>query len=187
MKRLFCIVVSVLILTSCTKQPLVTSSDASSVDTSFNVSTIEDVSSEEVSSEVVSEDVSSQEEIFEFSIDAKTMVEKVKEEISLNSDTVSLDKRFIFEKTGISDDMYDDFYAEMSYEVAKNDFVVVFCCNTAKKVDNLKQKLSEALGDETKLFDLSNDASIVSENGYILLIATQNNYNEENLVSKLIQ
>ena len=181
MKKLFCILVCVLLLASCSQDPAPTSSDMSSQD----ISSI--IVSEDTSSEEVSEITSSQEEVFEFFIDAKTAVKKIQEDIPFTADVVELDSHFIYEKTGVSSDMYLDFYGEASYETADSSFIAVFCCGTNTKVDKLKQKLGEALADEEKISYLSPYAKVLSVDGYVVLIATQNNFDEENLVSKLIQ
>ena len=180
MKRLFCIALSALILSSCGQNPPASSSDMSTQETN-SISIIE------TSSDEVSETTSSQEEIFEFSIDAKTVVKSIQEDVPFTANVVQLDKHFILEKTGITNDMYLDFYGETSFEAADNSFIAVFCCSTITKVEKLKQKLSEALADEDKLSYLSENANIISSNGYVVFIATQNNFDEENLVSKLIQ
>ena len=103
------------------------------------------------------------------------------------ADAVEINRHFVLEKAGVSEDMYEDFYGEMSYETADNSFVAVFCCKTAEKSEALKLKLNQALANEDKLSHLSPDAKIFSANGYVFFIVTQNNFDEENLVSKLIQ
>ncbi len=182
MKKLFSVALCVLLLTSCIRKPPETSSNTSSQETSSVSSVIEEVSSSEAS-----ESTSSQEEIFEFPIDAKTAVKRIKDEIPFTADTVELDTHFIFEKTEVSEDMYEDFYGETSYETADNSFIAVFCCKTAKKSENLKLKLDEALANEGKLSYLSPYAKVLSAKGYVVFIVTQNNFDEENLVSRLIQ
>lgn len=180
MKNFFCIALSLLILSSCRDNPTTTSSDVSVQETSST-------SIVETSSEDISQITSSQEEGFEFLTGAKEAAEKIREDVLLFADTVLLDSRFILEKTGISEDMYLDFYGETSFETADNSFIAVFCCSTADKVEKLKQKLSEALADDDKLSYLSESANVFSADGYVVLIATQNNFDEEYLVSKLIQ
>ena len=184
MKKLFCVVLcAVFVLASCSKNPLKNSSDTSRCDISEISSEISQVSSTEESSQATS----SQEEVFEFSIDAKTAAKRIHDEIPFTADMVELDKRFIYEKLGVSEDMYEDFYSEMSYETSDNSLLAVFCCKTLDKVNKLKQKLESALLDETKFAHLSSDAKIVISKGYVVFIITQNNFDEENLVSKLIQ
>ena len=180
MKRLFCIALSVLILSSCRNNPSTNSSDISGQETGS-------ASIVETSSEEVSEITSSQEEVFEFFVDAKTAVKKIQEDVLFTTDVVQLDSHFILEKTGVSEDMYLDFYGETSFETIDNSLIAVFCCNTSDKVEKLKQKLAEALTDENKLSYLSEHANVFSANGYVVFIVTQNNFDEENLVSKLIQ
>ena len=181
MKRLFCAMLCVLVLSSCGKNPTTNSSDITSKDTS-SVSIVEHTSSDE-SSQITS----SQEEIYVFSIDAKTAVKRIQAEIPFTADAVEIDRRFVLEKAGVSEDMYEDFYGEMSYETADNSFIAVFCCKTTEKSESLKLKLNQALANEDKLSHLSPDAKIFSANGYVFFIVTQNNFDEENLVSKLIQ
>lgn len=184
MKKFFCVALCALfVLASCNNNPPESSSDPSSCDVSEISSDVSQVSSEEEASQITS----SQEEIFEFAVDAKTAVKRIKDEIPFTADMIELDKHFLHEKTGISEDMYEDFYAQTSYETSDNSFVAVFCCKTADKADKLKQKLEGALLDENKLSYLSSDAKILTSSGCVVFIATQNNFDEENLVSKLIQ
>ena len=182
MKELFSVALCVLLLTSCIRKPPETTSDVSSQDISTVSTVIEEVSSNEVS-----EATSSQEEIFEFSINAKEAAKRILEEIPFTADTVELDRHFIFEKTDISEDMYEDFYGETSYETADDSFIAVFCCKTAEMSEKLKLKLNEALANKEKLSYLSPHAKVFSAKGYVFFIVTQNNFDEENLVSKLIQ
>ena len=182
MKKLLSVALCAILLTSCIRKPPETTSDASDQDVSTVSTVIEEVSSNEVS-----EVTSSQEEIFEFSLSAKEAAKKILEEIPFTADTVELDRRFIFEKAEVSEDMYEDFYGETSYETEDHSFVAVFCCKTAERSEKLKLKLNEALANEGKLSYLSPRAKVFSAKGYVLFIVTQNNFDEENLVSKLIQ
>lgn len=187
MKKLFCIALCIFLLTSCIKKPLDTSSDTSIKETSSVSSVVEEIPSTADTSIEVSEETSSKEEMFEFLIDAKTAAKRILEELPFTADTVELDRHFISEKTDISEDMYEDFYGEASYETNDDSFIAVFCCKTEEKSQKLKQKLHEALVDEGKLSYLSTYAKVFSANGYVVILVTQNNFDEENLVSKLIQ
>ena len=171
-------------LMSCSGNQIDDNSHTSS-DTSEVISEIPSVSG--VASDKASEVTSSKEEIFEFHIDAKTAVERISNEISLTTDVVEIDKHFLFEKTAISNDMYEDFNGIMSYEISDNSSVLVFCCNTAVRATNLKKHIESIIStDSTPLF-FETDTKIISHQGYTIVITTKNNFDEENLVSKLIQ
>lgn len=185
MKKLLIIVLCFsVLLVSCNR----TQSDTSS-DTFSNESEVisETSSASSIPSNEISEVTSSNEEIFEFAIDAKTAVERISEEISLTADTVEIDRHFLFEKTTISNDMYDDFCGTMSYELSNNSSVLVFCCNTAVKATNLKKHIENIVSDISAHSFFDADTKIISYQGYTIVVTTQNNFDEENLVSKLIQ
>ncbi len=177
---LFCLSV---LLMSCTGNQ--DTSSFTSSDTNEVVSEVSSVSSS-ISNEN-SETTSSKEEVFEFAVDAKTAVERISSEISLTADIIEIDERFLYEKTSIASDMYDDFYGTMSYEIADNSFVMVFCCNTAVRTTNLKEHIENAISSDSisSLFD--SDTKVISYYGYTIVISTKSNFDEENLISKLIQ
>ncbi len=185
MKKLLIIALCLsVLLVSCNRTQDDTSSYASS-DTSEIVSEFPSVSN--TASVEISEVTSSKEEIFEFAIDAKTAVKRISEEISLTTDTVELDRHFLLEKTEISDDMYDDFYGTMSYEISNNSSVLVFCCNTAVRATNLKKHIENIISNDSAPSFFETGTKIISYQGYTIVITTKNNFDEENLVSKLIQ
>ena len=185
MKKLLIILLCLsVLLTSCAIRQNDTTSFTSS-DTNEVVSEISSVSS--VMSSESSEITSSQEEIFEFAIDAKTAVERIASEIALTSDAVEIDKHFLFEKTTISNDMYDDFCGKMSYEISDNSYVLVFCCKTVAKATNLKKYIENTMSNDYASSFFEPDTKIISHRGYTIVITTKNNFDEENLVSKLIQ
>ena len=173
-----------MLLISCTGNQGNTSSYVSD-DTSKTINEISSVSS--VLSDENSEFTSSKEEVFEFAVDAKTAVERISNEIALTADTIEIDRRFLVEKTAISDDMYDDFYGTMSYELSDNSSLLVFCCNTAVKAANLKKHIENIVSDYSESSFFEPDTKIVSYQGYTIVVTTKNNFDEENLVSKLIQ
>ncbi len=172
------------LLISCTGNQIDTNSYMPG-DTSEIVSEIPSVSS--TLSDDNSESTSSNEEVFEFAIDAKTAVETISKEISLTADAVEIDKHFLFEKTAVSNDMYDDFHGMMSYEISDNSSVLVFCCNTAAKTTNLRKHIENILSSDPAPSFFEADTKIISYQGYIIVVTTKNNFDEENLVSKLIQ
>lgn len=186
-KVLSAVILIALLLSSCTGKPTDVSSSPSGTESETVSETVSETSSVNiVDSSDNSSLVSSQDEGYDLHISAKTAVERIMEEVSLSSDTVELDSRFLSEKMSVSSDMYDDFYGLASYEISDVDLVAVFGCKTVDGAEKIRKLLSDSLKDGAGLSYLSPYAKIISVDGYTVFIATESKFDEESLASKLL-